>query len=319
MTLSLNSQSFVVRCAGLSNPILASMAILLSGIAMGCAPQARHQRVEDSLTSGRILIVCAHEATSLISRERAAFAALYPQSSFEVRDTTSREAIRALFAAECDLAVITRELSPEERAAAVRGRLELEGYRFARDAVVMLVNPGNRVENLAMDDLGKIYQGEVTDWSELGGAPGAIEPIAQRANRDITDFFVARVLAGEPMRARVRVADADSQVVAEVTSHPGAIGYVSLAWAERGAKALHVSSLTGLKYWAPDLETVYAGEYPLTRFFNFYRRPRGAQLGAGFITYVTSMDGQRDVHEAGLVPTAVPVRFVRRSPMLSSH
>ena len=63
-----------------------------------------------------------------------------------MRTGTSREAVRALFAAECDLAVITRELDVEERAAAVRGRLELEGYRFARDAVVPIVHPSNPVQ-----------------------------------------------------------------------------------------------------------------------------------------------------------------------------
>jgi ABC-type phosphate transport system substrate-binding protein len=40
--------------------------------------------------------------------------------------------------------VITRELTVEERSAAVKGGLELEGYRFARDAIVAVVNPSNR-------------------------------------------------------------------------------------------------------------------------------------------------------------------------------
>jgi len=48
-------------------------------------------------------------------------------------------------------------------------------------------------------------------------------------------------------------------------------------------------------------------------------RAGGAQLGNGFITFVTSGDGQALVHDYGLVPTAVPVRFVRRSPMLGTH
>jgi hypothetical protein len=60
----------------------------------------------------------------------------------QIRLTTrpSGEAIQALFAAECDLAVISRELEVEERSAAARGGLELEGYRFAKDAVVVIVN-----------------------------------------------------------------------------------------------------------------------------------------------------------------------------------
>jgi len=101
--------------------------------------------VEDSLTSGRISIVCAPEARDLVVRERDAFQALYPQANIEVRVGTSRDAVSALFAARCEAGVITRELNPEERAAAVRGGLELEGYRFARDALVAVVHPSNPV------------------------------------------------------------------------------------------------------------------------------------------------------------------------------
>src|SRR5215831_12795602 len=112
----------------------------------GCAPQSKPGQVEDSLTTGRILIVCSSDARDQIARERDAFQALYPQASIELRDGTSREAVSALFAAQCDLAVLTRELLPEERAAAMRGGLELEGYQIARDAVVAVVNTANPVE-----------------------------------------------------------------------------------------------------------------------------------------------------------------------------
>jgi hypothetical protein len=82
---------------------------------------------------------------------------------------------------------------------------------------------------------------------------------------------------------------------------------------------LRVSSLQGLPYWKPDLEAVYKGEYPLTRFFNYYVRAERPPLANGLITFGTSYDGQRLVRDGGLVPTAVPVRFVRRSPLLSGH
>ncbi len=50
-----------------------------------------------------------------------------------------------------------------------------------------------------------------------------------------------------------------------------------------------------------------------------YVRAGGSKLANGLVTWVSSLDGQKIVHEAGLVPAAVPVRFARRSPMLGSH
>jgi len=275
--------------------------------------------VEDTVTSGRILIVCATEAMTLIARGRDAFVEHYPEAAIEVRAAPSRDGIRSLFAAECDLAVITRELEPSERGAAVRGGLELEGYRFARDAVVMVVHPGNRMENMALEELRRVYDGRTLRWSELGGADLAIEPVIQQPEADVTEFFVQHVMNGQPIRARARYESSDSTVVAAVASRPGAIGYVSLAWADRGAKALRLASLAGLPYHKPDAESVYRGDYPLTRFLNLYARPDSPRLANGFITFMTSIEGQRIVRESGLIPTTVPVRFVRRSGMQSTH
>jgi phosphate transport system substrate-binding protein len=255
----------------------------------------------------------------LIARERAAFQTLYAQAGVRVVPGTSREGIRALFAAECELAVGTRELRPEERAAAMRGRLELEGYRVARDAVIAVVHPDNPLQNLAVEDLRRIYAGEAVRWSDVGGAPRSVRVVIQPPGSDITDFFVQEVMGGRPIGARSIYVANDSEVVARVAEDAEAIGYVSLSAPLVGVRSLRLSALRGLPYWKPDLEAIYRGDYPLTRFINCFVRSAGPRLAHGFITFATSRDGQRIVHEAGLVPTAVPVRFVRRSRMLSTH
>jgi phosphate transport system substrate-binding protein len=264
-------------------------------------------------------VVCAPEARDLVVRERDAFQALYPQATIEVRTGGSRDAVGGLFAARCDAGVITRELDPEERAAAVRGGLEVEGYRFARDAVVAVVHPANPVENVSLPTLRGIYAGEVREWSQAGGARRDIHPVVQPMESDVTAFFIEEVMEGAAIAARVLTEDSDSAVVARVARDPQAVGYVTLAWAERGARPLRLSPLTGLAYTRPDAETVYAGKYPLCRLFNYYVRTGGSLLANGFITFITSTSGQKIVQEAGFVPTSVPVRFVRRSPMLKSH
>lgn len=293
--------------------------IVLGMAAAGCSHRSTPAPVEDTQTSGRISLVCASEAHALIDHERRAFEALYPQASFEVRAGTSREAIRQLFAAQADLAVITRDLAPEERAAAVRGKLDLEGYRFARDAVVIVVHAENPVQNLTLEEVRRIYEGDVKSWRDFGGRDAPIVPVVQPGESDITEYFMLQVMSGSPIQARSLTAAGDSEAVATVAARPGAVAYVSLAWADRGARALRLAPIKGLSYWKPDLEAVYRGDYPLTRFFSLYVRASGRKLANGLITFVTSMDGQRLVQESGLVPTAVPVRFVRRSPLLGAH
>jgi phosphate transport system substrate-binding protein len=146
-----------------------------------------------------------------------------------------------------------------------------------------------------------------------------VVPVFRPGASDITAFFEQTVMGGEPVAARVATEDGDSAVVARVARDRGAIGFVSLGAPTDSVKVVRLSTLQGLPYWKPDLEAVYKGDYPLTRYFNFYVRATRPRLANGFITFVTSFDGQRLVRDAGRVPTAVPVRFVRRSPMLSGH
>lgn len=275
--------------------------------------------MEESLTSGRIRSVIASEAFGLIAKERAAFEALYPQADITVEPGTSRQAVAALFAAESDVAVVARDLTVEERSAAVAGGLEVEGYRFARSAVLIIVHPSNPIENLALDELRRIYGGELTRWNEISGIPGPIEPVIHPRASDVQEFFVEEVLGGESVRARTLTESGDSAVVARVARDPLAIGYVTLGTETAGVKVMRLAAWTGLPYSKPDLEAVYDGRYPLTRYYNLYVRADGKPLAHGFITYVTSREGQTMVREAGLVPTSVPVRFVRRSPMIGAH
>jgi phosphate transport system substrate-binding protein len=255
----------------------------------------------------------------LITREQSAFQSLYPQASIQVHVGSSRQAVSALFGATCDMAAVTRELEPEERRAALQGNLGLEGYRFARDALVIIVNRANGVENLTIEDARRIYQGKAKRWSEMGGAGLPVVPVVRPPEADLAAFFGQQVMAGEPVAARVITEPSDSAVVEYVKREPGAIGFVSLGAPLDEVNVLRISSLQGLPYWKPDLEAVYKGDYPLTRFFNLFVRVARPPLANGFITFVTSYDGQKFVRDSGLVPTAVPVRFVRSSPMLSGH
>lgn len=300
-------------------PAFFALALSLVASLGGCSSRPESRPVEDDLTSGRISVACATEAKGIVRRQIEEFQTLYPHAQIDVRETTSREAVGELFGGRADLAVITRDLEAEERSAAVRGGLRLEGFRFACDAVAIVVREDNPVQNLALDDLRAIYDGDITDWTSLGGPAGKIVPVIQTPSSDITGYFVQQVMGGSGLRASALYADGDSAVVRAVRSNRLAIGYVSLASVGPGVRSLRLATLKALPYWKPDQQSAYEGHYPLTRFFSYYLRENGPRLAHGVVTFGTSMEGQTLVRSGGLVPTSVPVRFVRRSPMLSTH
>ncbi|MBI5168956.1 MAG: substrate-binding domain-containing protein [Candidatus Eisenbacteria bacterium] len=275
--------------------------------------------MEDSQTSGSIQVVVVPELRAMLERQVEAFTKMYPDARFTLRVGSSREAVSDLLSQRADLAVVARELEPEERTVPVEGGMEIEGYRFARDGICIVVHPSNPLESVSVDDLHRIYSDLLHDWSELHVRAGAIEPVVQEPNGDLMMAFCQRVLGGASPTAPAYRASSDSAVIERVRRTPGAIGMVSMASSQEGVRRLRVSALRGLPDWNADAEKVYKGEYPLVRNYNMYLRTKGPMLSGGLITFVSTRDGQKLVYEAGAVPMTVPVRFARRSPMLGSH
>ena len=255
----------------------------------------------------------------MMDREVEAFRELYPRVDVQMATGGSREGVAALMSQTADLVVAARELEPEERSVVVKGGMEIEGYRFAKDAVCVVVNPANRTVSISVEDLRRIYLGEARQWADVHGIGGTIVPVIPPLAGDLMTSFMQRVMGGEAPTAPALRADSDSGVVSLVRANPGAVGFVSSVYAASDVKVLRVSSITGLPNWKPDAERVYRGDYPLSRLLNLYVRSTGPKLANGLITFVSTRDGQRIVHEAGFVPTTVPVRFVRRSPMMGTH
>ena len=287
----------------------------------GCGRNETRHAVEDSETSGRISIAAAPDVRPLVFRQAEAFRAGYPHATLVLREPeSSGQVVSALLAGRADIAVAGRELEQEERNMARQAGIEIDGHRIAQDAMCLIVPASNPVQNVTLGELQRIWLGELRDWSALGGRPGRILPVLPPLSSDLARAFVQRVMADQAMRAPTLIEPSDSAVAARVAATPGAIGVVPLAFAAgRGVRALRVAPLEGTPYVDPDMESVHDGSYPLTRFVNVFIRTRGLRLAGGFVTFVASQPGQEIVLASGRVPTAVPLRFVRRSPLLGSH
>jgi phosphate transport system substrate-binding protein len=327
---SISFSHFVFRGPGRARPASAlglgvrSAAALLFGIALGsagCTHRSGAPPVEDTETSGRISIAASTDAQHLLVQEVTAFRSTYPQAALELRPPDrSGQVIAALLGGRADLAAVGRELEDEERNVAIRSGIELEGHRVAQDAICLVGPEASRLHNLTIGEARRIWLGEARSWSAFGGPDAAIIPVLPPLTSDLARAFVQRVMDGEELKAPSEVEASDSAVAARVARTPGAIGVVSLALAAApGVRALGISPLEGLGYVEPDMETVHEDRYPLTLFFNLFIRTHGPRLAGGFVTFMASEPGQKLVLDSGRVPTAVPLRFVHRSPLLGSH
>jgi phosphate transport system substrate-binding protein len=278
--------------------------------------------VEDTETSGRISIAAAPDVRALVVAEVEAFRAGYPQAGCTVRDPeSSAQVLSALLAGRADVAAAGRDLEDEERRMARQNGIEIEGHRIAQDGMCVVVQSENPVRNATLGELQRVLRGELTSWSALGGRDARIVPVLPPLSSDLARAFVQRVMAGEPVRAAAMVETSDSAVAARVRATPGSFGVVplSLATGDPRLRPLAIAAVEGAAYVDPDMESVHDGSYPLSHFVSLYIRTRGPRLAGGFVTFATSQPGQELVLASGRVPAAVPLRFVRRSPLLGSH
>jgi phosphate transport system substrate-binding protein len=286
----------------------------------GCASrEPSREQAGETQTSGVITVASEPAVLGLVRATAQAFQGAYPAASIRVVARDSHDAMNDVFGNRADLAIVGREIEPIERQTATEAGIDMEAYRWAWDGVAVIVHPRNPVNQVSLDDLRRILTGTSSGWGELGGSDRPVVPVLESPRRSLTQFTARAIVeAGDSLTAALLVDD-DSSVVAAVARMPDALGFVSQSSLRPGVKVLSVSRATGMPYVAPDAETVYHRDYPLTRSYNLVTRTPGRPLSQGFLTYALSEAGQRVVRDAHLVPASVPVRFTHRLPTVSSH
>jgi phosphate transport system substrate-binding protein len=170
--------------------------------------------------------------------------------------------------AETDIANASRPINEEELAACEEnGRPAIE-FRVGTDALAVVVNPDNPVNELTLEQLGQIYTGEITNWNEIDPAAGDL-PIALYSpgtDSGTFDYFVEAVLeeddTGILAAPGIQFSEDDNVLVQGVEGDVGGIGYFGYAYYTENADALKILTIDGVE---PTAESAEDGSYPLAR------------------------------------------------------
>lgn len=209
--------------------------------------------------------------------------------------TGSGTGIEAVKTGSCDIGLSSRALKEEETAAG------LKGTTVALDGIAIIVNENSKIEDLTVDQIAKIFMGEVTDWSEVGGDAGAIACIGREAGSGTRDGFES--ITGTEDKCKLsQELTSTGAVIEGVKNNPGAIGYASLSAVENaeGIKAITVEGV------ACSEETVKDGSYKIQRPFVLVTK-EGAELSEAaqaFFDFALSADAEALITAAGAVPPA---------------
>lgn len=250
--------------------------------------------------------------------ERVVRGVLNGQSTaIEIRAHGSGFAFKDLSARTADVGMASRRIKPGEAQdlAAMGDMVSAAAEQvIGLDGVAIIVSPSNRLPALDRERAGKIFRGEITDWSELGQPPGLIEVLALDENSGTYDTFKTLVLGGKGVSPRARRYEDSSQLEADVVRSPRAIGFVGLPFI-KSSRPVPVADGAAPPF-LPTVLTIKKEAYALSRRLYFYVPPAiGHASAAQFVDFVQSDAGQAVVKAAGFVDLAIAVK---PGPMLAA-
>ena len=173
----------------------------------------------------------------------------------------------------------------------------LKETTLALDGIAIIVNPQNKVEDLDVETIGKIYTGEIKNWKEVGGDDAEIVLIGREAGSGTRDGFESITKTEDKCKYGQELTST-GDVITTVSQNPNAIGYASLAAVKDNVKALSVGKVK------PTEETVKDGSYVVQRPFVLVTKEGKAlsDTAQKFFDYVTSADASQIISDAGAVP-----------------
>ena len=210
--------------------------------------------------------------------------------TFTYNPTGSGSGITAVQEGRCDIGLSSRALKDSEKESGLTETV------LAYDGIAIIVHPDNPVNDLSLEDIAKIYTGEITNWKELGGNDAEIVIIGREAGSGTRDGFESITGTKDACKYRQELTST-GDVITTVSQNPDAIGYASLASIKSSVKALTVDGIV------PCEETIKDGTYKVQRPFVLVTKTDAAlsETAQKFFDFATSADAAEIIAAAGAV------------------
>ena len=274
-----------------------------------------------------------------MQQEIEVFEYVYPNASVLPYYTDEKACVDSLLFGTARLAVVSHELTREQVEFLRDKKHFAKTKKIAVDAVAVIVNPENPVENLSMKDLGEILTGHITEWNDIYPSKlGKIQVVFDHNGSSVVKYMADSLLNGAGYASNVFSANSMKGVFDAVKSRKNAIGLVGVSWissdlkkadlsAEERIKTLEVDDTTATTFtdevkvlginrnnstiaYKPYQAYIFDGSYPLYRSIYMINTGATGSLANGFFAFVTSFRGQKLMMSTGVLPATVHHRMV---------
>jgi phosphate binding protein len=233
--------------------------------------------------------------------------------------------INMLLDGQISFALASRNIKDAEYQRATSIGVRLKQVPVARDGIAIAVHPSLNIPGLSIEQIRKIYTGEILNWQEVGGPNQTIKLYSRSDDSGTVSFFKENILNDIPMKVTVETAPTTTIALNKVGQDKGGIYFASAPEVinECSVKTIPISSTTGGTFIAPDkpgistpgqecawknnklnIDALKNNQYPITRRLFVIVKQNGQddeKAGDFYEKYLLSPEGQELVEKAGYI------------------
>jgi phosphate transport system substrate-binding protein len=288
-------------------PVLALFCAVLATLLLGCQEGGSASGPGSSSDVQAIENKGSDTLVNLALAWAEEYTVLRPDVRISVTGGGSGTGIAAMINGTVNIANASRAMKSEEVAAAEENGITPVEFVVARDAIAVVVNPANPVQQLSIQQISDMYTAKITNWREVGGEDRPIVLLSRESNSGTYVYFLENV---------VRQADKESNLLfspdtllmpssegisAEVRQNLNAIGYDGLGYVTPDQKVIAVAQDPGGPHVLPSIATVNDGSYPISRPLFMYTAGEPEGEIKTYMDWILG-DGQALVSVLGFVP-----------------
>ncbi|MFL5752838.1 MAG: PstS family phosphate ABC transporter substrate-binding protein [Bacteroidia bacterium] len=299
------------------NYILFSVPVLITAIAffLSCNTETGAEHAPNTPTSGVLKVYTEEGFTIQMKSQAYTFEKIYSNAKIDVKYTTQKEAIQALYSDSCKVIAISRDLSAEEVKRFNAANLFPKSTFIFKDAIALVVNSSSPDSVISMEQLNALLSGDTSAF------PGAASIVFDNTNSSSAAFLKDSLLGGKAFGRNCYAVKNTAELIEKIASSKNMIGIMDYAWLSdkdeaitreylKKVRTLAVSLPASKTAYFPDQSNIETGDYPFTKKVYIMRRSADFSLAAGFITFVAGPKGQIMLLKAGLAPWRQPERMI---------
>lgn len=253
-------------------------------------------------------------STSLLALSRRwenAFSIEYPQYHLSLLPSDSNKGIKSLIEGKIDIANSSRPVGYLDQKKAAELGKELVEQRVALDALIIIVNKTNPVDELSLEDLEGIFSGEIKNWQSISGLAKPVVPLIREEGSGTNDFVLNRVLESGKFSFSAISKKSNQEIFQHIVDNEGAISFINsnnYPWDNEKIKYLKIKNYSNSVSVSPfngkklNEQAIRYGDYPLAHYLYVVILSDAPVKVKDFVEWVLTPKGQEIVKYSGLIP-----------------